>query len=252
MMCPKGQGLYGFKSLIALFFPYPQRLLPPPSGACYFARSGVGRAVRVQRLNTQMTDIEGFILAGGLSSRMGEDKSLLRLGGHSFVERAVGALRSIAGSVSLVGSRPEALAHGLRVVRDVHEGLGALGGLHAALVACEARRAAVVSCDLPFVTGELFARLASLHTDGFDAVAPLQEDGRPQPLCALYVVAECRAVAEELIRTRELRPRSLLRQVRTRWVEFDELADLEGSSLFFRNVNTPSDYEEAQQAEARG
>jgi molybdopterin-guanine dinucleotide biosynthesis protein A len=192
-----------------------------------------------------MTDIEGFILAGGLSSRMGEDKSLLRLGGRTFVERAAGALGRVASSVSLVGSRPGAGAHGLRVVRDVHVGLGALGGLHAALAACEARWAAVVSCDLPFVNGELFTRLASLRAEGFEAVAPLQADGRPQPLCALYRAAECRAVAEELIGTDELRPRALLRRVRTRWVEFDELADLEGSPLFFRNVNTPTDYEEA-------
>jgi molybdopterin-guanine dinucleotide biosynthesis protein A len=201
-----------------------------------------------------MTDIEGFILVGGASSRMGEDKSRLRLGGRTFVERAVEALRPVACGVSLVGSRPGAGAHGLRVVADVYEGLGALGGLHAALAACRASWAAVVSCDLPFVTGELFARLASLRAhasdavlsaDAWEAVAPLQEDGRPQPLCALFAAAECRAVAEELIGVGELRPRMLLRRVRTRWVEFAELSDLEGSPLFFRNVNTPSDYEGA-------
>jgi molybdopterin-guanine dinucleotide biosynthesis protein A len=193
-----------------------------------------------------LTDIEGFILAGGASSRMGEDKSRLRLGGRTFVERASEALRAVASGVSLVGSHPRVGAHGLRVVADVYEGLGALGGLHAALAACEARWAAVVSCDLPFVTGELFARLASLRADELDAVAPLQEDGRPQPLCALFAADECRAVAEELIRAGELRPRALLRRVRTRWVEFAELSDLDGSPRFFRNVNTPSDYKAAR------
>jgi molybdopterin-guanine dinucleotide biosynthesis protein A len=129
-------------------------------------------------------------------------------------------------------------------VRDVHEGLGAMGGLHAALAACETPWAAVVSCDLPFVTAELFERLASLRGDDVDAVAPLQEDGRPQPLCALYA-ASCRGTAERLIRTGELRPRALLREVRTRWVPFAELSDLDGAQLFFNNVNTPADYEKA-------
>ena len=192
-----------------------------------------------------MLDTDGFILAGGFSSRMGEDKSRLRLGGRTFVERAARALSTVAGRVSVVGSRPGVESHGLAVVRDLHAGLGALGGLHAALDACEAPWAAVVSCDLPFATAELFERLASLRGEDFDAVAPLQDDGRPQPLCALYAAAPCLRAAEELIRAGELRPRVLLRTVRTRWVRFEELSDLEGSRLFFHNVNTPADYEEA-------
>ena len=192
-----------------------------------------------------MADIEGFILAGGLSSRMGADKSHLRLEGRSFVERAAEALGAVAGRVRVVGSRPGVESHGLAVVRDVYEGVGAMGGLHAALKACAAEWAAVVSCDLPFATGELLARLASLRAEESEAVAPIQEDGRPQPLCALYAAAECRAAAEELIRAGELRPRELLRRVRARRVAFSELSDLEGSQLFFTNVNTPSEYEEA-------
>jgi molybdopterin-guanine dinucleotide biosynthesis protein A len=193
-----------------------------------------------------MTDIEGFILVGGASSRMGADKALLRLGGRTFVELAAGALGSVAGVVRVVGSRPGTAGHGLAVVRDVYENLGALGGLHAALSACGVRWAAVLSCDLPFATAGLLARLASFRGEDCDAVAPLQEDGRPQPLCALYAAAACRAAAEELIRDGELRPRVLLKRVRTRWVAFEELADLPGSANFFRNVNTPSDYEEAK------
>jgi molybdenum cofactor guanylyltransferase len=193
-----------------------------------------------------MLDTEGFILAGGLSSRMGEDKSRLRLGRRTFVEIAAGALAAISGRVSVVGSRAGVESHGLPVVLDLHEGLGAIGGLHAAFTACEAPWAAVVSCDLPFVTAELFERLASLRGDDLDAVAPVQEDGRPQPLCALYAPTRCLEAAERLIRTGERRPRALLQVVRTRWVPFAELSDLNGSDLFFKNVNTPADYEEAK------
>ena len=199
-----------------------------------------------------MLDTEGFILAGGFSSRMGEDKSRLRLGGRTFVEIAARALSKVSSGVRVVGSRPGVESHGLAVVRDIHEGLGALGGLHAALAACRAPWAAVVSCDLPFVTAELFERLASLRGEDADAVAPLQEDGRPQPLCALYAAARCLEAAEELIRAGELRPRALLRTVRTRWVRFEELSDLDGARLFFHNVNTPAEYEEAKRVPGVG
>ena len=193
-----------------------------------------------------MHDFEGFILTGGASSRMGLDKSRLRVGGHTFVERINEALRPLARRVCVVSSRADADAHGLPVVRDLYEGRGALGGLHAALAECKAPWAVIVSCDLPFVTRELFERLASFVSNDADAIAPIQDDGRPSPLCALYATTKCRATAEELVRTDELRPRALLWRVRTRWVAFDELSDLDGSKLFFENVNTPEDYEKAK------
>ena len=198
-----------------------------------------------------MGEIEGFILAGGASSRMGEDKALLRLGGELFVGRVARALRAVAGRVRAVSSRHEGAALGFEVVPDVYEGRGALGGIHAALAACGAPWAAVVSCDLPFVTGDLLSRLASFRSGEMDAVAPVQPDGRRQPLCALYAREPCLRMTEDLIRAGELRPRALLGRVRTRWVDFGELEDLKGSENFFRNVNTPEDYRRAlDEAEA--
>ena len=193
-----------------------------------------------------MFEVEGFILAGGASSRMGEDKAQLVLGERNFVERIHSALSSIAGETSLVGTkstRPTPLK--LPTVPDVHVEWGALGGLHAALAASRADWAAVVACDLPYVTGELFVRLASLR-DSFDAVVPVQPDGRLQPLCALYRAGVCREHAEELIAAGERRPRALVKVVRTRLVAFEELHDLGGASRFFTNINTPEEYANAQ------
>lgn len=197
--------------------------------------------------NFIMLEIEGFILAGGASSRMGADKAQLHLEGQTFVERISSALSSVAARTSLVGAPEESVAWHLPVVADVYVKWGALGGLHAALFASRAPWAAVVACDLPFVTGELFARLSSLR-ENFDAVVPVQQDGRPQPLCALYRVEPCRKRAEELIAAGERRPRALLRAVETRRVEMAELADMEGAPLFFTNVNTPEDYLAARKA----
>jgi molybdopterin-guanine dinucleotide biosynthesis protein A len=193
-----------------------------------------------------VVEVEGFILAGGASSRMGADKAGLVMGDETFVARAARALGRVAPRVSVVSSREEHALTGLPVVRDVHEGTGALGGIHAALRACRAPWAAVVSCDLPFATGELFARLASLAGEEVDAVAPVQTDGRIQPLCALYAVATCLPATEELLASGEHRPRALLKQLKTRWVTPAELSDLSRAELFFVNVNTPEDYESAK------
>lgn len=191
-----------------------------------------------------MDSIEAFILAGGASSRMGTDKSRLLLDGQTFTERIANTLLTVVSTVTLVGRSSDHPA--FKSTEDVYPQWGALGGLHAALSACSADWAIVVACDLPFVSRDLFIRLASVRGN-FAAVAPVQRDGRPQPLCAIYRVSPCLAMAEKLIQSGERRPGTLLQSVRTRWVAFKELTDLKGANRFFDNLNTPEDYSRAQQ-----
>ncbi len=147
-------------------------------------------------------------------------------------------LLTVTNSVRLVGARENSQ---LPLVADVYPQWGALGGLHAAVTACRRDWAIVVACDLPLVTPELLARLASLR-EGYDAVVPIQPDGRPQPLCALYRAAPCARWATELIETGRRRPLDLLDRVKTRWVAFEEIANLAQAERFFVNINTPDDY----------
>jgi molybdopterin-guanine dinucleotide biosynthesis protein A len=84
--------------------------------------------------------------------------------------------------------------------------------------------------------------LASLR-EGFEAIAPVQSDGIPQPLCALYQTERCLGRAEELINSGERKPVALLQSVQTRWVPFAEIDDLPGAERFFDNINTAEDYD---------
>ncbi len=199
-----------------------------------------------------MLDVEGFILVGGRSSRMGTDKARLQFGGQTSVERIAAELCSIMPRISLVGpSRADSEPH-LRIIPDVHEQWGALGGIHAALGACVSDWALIVACDLPFVTRDLCSRLRTVsEQESPDAVVPIQPDGRPQPLCALYRREPCLLETEKLIASGEHTPRALLANIKTRWVRPEELFDLPGAENFFFNVNTPADYEQAQQIMGR-
>jgi molybdopterin-guanine dinucleotide biosynthesis protein A len=188
-----------------------------------------------------MNDTEAFILAGGASSRMGTDKSLLPIEGQTFTGRIAETLLKLTDTVSVVGRETDLR---LPTVPDVYPQWGALGGLHAALTACKRDWAIVVACDLPFVTAELFLFLAEKRMD-HEAVVPIQEDKRPQPLAALYRVEPCRQRATELIEAGRRRPLDLLEAVKTRWVSFAEIRNLDQAQRFFVNINTPSDYYEA-------
>ena len=190
-----------------------------------------------------MDSLAGFILTGGQSRRMGTDKSRLMIDGQSFVDRIAGELSAASPSVTVVGDNSAATQSRLNfpTVSDVYPKWGALGGVHAALSACSASWALIVACDFPLVTKELFALLASLR-GRMEAVAPIQSDGIPQPLCALYRVDPCLRRAEQLIKFGERKPIALLQSVETRWVRFAELSTLEGAENFFDNINTPADY----------
>lgn len=189
-----------------------------------------------------MTSSEGFVLAGGASRRMGSDKSELRLSGQSFSERIAKALSLVTTKVTMVGRES---GTNLNWVPDIQRNMGALGGIHTALSVCRQPWAVVLACDMPFVTPELFTYLASLRID-FNAVVPIQSDGRPQPLCAIYEVATCLQQAERLIQSEERRPLSLLQCVHTRWVPFREFDHLKDAERLLMNINTPQDYALAQ------
>lgn len=191
-----------------------------------------------------MNSIAGFILVGGASSRMGTDKAALLLEGRTFVERIADAMSAVTDSITLIGKDSGQLQLDLPWASDVYEGWGALGGVHAALSRATKPWSLVVACDLPFVTAGLFAHLADLR-GGFEAVAAVQKDGRPQPLAALYRGNPCLARADELVKSSERRPVALLQSVRTRWVPFSDLQGLPGAEHFFDNINTPQDYKKA-------
>ena len=193
-----------------------------------------------------MFDVQGFILVGGVSRRMGRDKAQLAFGGRTLLERVTGALGAATSSMALVGARQKYAGLSLPNVADVHPAWGALGGIHAALSASKSDWILVVACDLPFVTRELFERLKTFAGEAVDAVVPTQPDGRPQPLCALYRRNRCLAEAEKLIANGEHTPRALLAIVRTRYVQVSELSDLPGAENFFLNLNTPEDFAGAQ------
>lgn len=195
--------------------------------------------------------VDGYILAGGTSQRMGTDKAALHLGGRTLVERAFEALAPIAATVSVVGN-VSAERFGLPIICDIIEAGGKRGsivGLVSALRHCKQNAAAVLACDLPFVTTGLMSRLVQVAVaeSEVDCVVPVQPDGRLQPLCAIYRKSKVLKAAENCLDRGQWRLQQMLGGLSMRRVEFDEIEDLPGSSNFFFNVNTLAEFEEAAQ-----
>jgi len=109
--------------------------------------------------NAPGKDWAGLVLAGGASTRMGTDKALLTLEGHTLLDRAVGILRRFGADPVLVsGNRP-----GYDCVPDSRPGLGPLGGLESILAArgeLAGRWMMVIPVDMPYLDTETLGHLA--------------------------------------------------------------------------------------------
>jgi len=125
---------------------------------------------------------EGFVLAGGRSSRFGSDKFDHVVDGRTMGERAIDALSALD-SVTVVGSRGGPVA-GASCWSGRREGHGPLGPLIDVLERCGTGLAVVLACDYPWVGRPLVASLVAALAEDVDVA--LADDGRPHWLVGAW------------------------------------------------------------------
>lgn len=178
------------------------------------------------------------VLAGGRSSRFGADKARALLAGRPLLAHAAASLPAPA-ELLLVAARPYpdlAALVGARQVRDA--GGAPLAGVAAALAEARWPWLAVVACDLPHLTPD-FWRLLLARTAGARAVAVRHEDGRWEPLAALYH-RDALAVAEARLARGERSLQGLLGAVGARAVPAAEALRAAGPRAL-SDVDRPED-----------
>jgi molybdenum cofactor guanylyltransferase len=186
--------------------------------------------------------VEGAILAGGGSRRMGRDKLFLRFGDKTALELVSDAIRPLVGRLRLIGREP---APDLPAAEpDIHPGLGPLSGIETALATSSADRILVVACDLPLVTTPFLRGLVEALSTEHDAVVP-SPGGEPIPVCAVYRVGCLEGVTLRLAR-RELSAQAFVRSLKTRFLDDLDLARLDPSRRCLFNLNTPQDLDRAR------
>ena len=73
-----------------------------------------------------------LLLAGGKSKRMGENKAELLYNGKTFVDNLIEKAKQLGiKQIYLSGYQQE--QEGLKVVKDVYQGVGPIGGIHAGM-----------------------------------------------------------------------------------------------------------------------
>ncbi len=197
-------------------------------------------------------NITGIILSGGKSSRMGSNKSLLKLGDKTLIERAVDLMRGCFEKNILITNEPQLYEFlDVEMYEDIIPNLGPLSGIHSGLVNSKTEKNFVISCDMPMMKREIVNYIASFNS-GKEIIIPF--DGKKiQQLCGVYSKNFTESAAKILngellnnsFKSKKKSVYDLLEQIGCEKVDVSKLTYF--NSYIFLNINDPDDYKKVQE-----
>jgi len=176
----------------------------------------------------------GIILAGGKSSRMGQEKGLLLYKNKPFVAHLIELLRFYCDEIIISSNSSNYEQFNTKIIPDEYKNCGPLGGLHSALKESKSQKNIVVPCDMPLISLQLL-KLLTRDTRAFDLLYMKNKD-ETFPLNAIYKKS-CLPFIENQLNKKRYRVQDILPLVNSKSIELD----LDLSSKLF-NVNTKEDF----------
>ena len=185
--------------------------------------------------------IEGLILAGGKSRRMGGiHKGNMELGKNTFTEIIWKELKKDCGNINVsYGDVVHDTHKDWGIVKDIYPDCGPIGGLQAGLRACRGDTVFVAACDMPFLQIEFYRYLAQ-YMEGADAVVPVV-NGRLHPLSAVYK-SSAHKVFEAQIQKKNYKIICSLEKMRVMYLNLKS----DKFAWMMHNINTMEEYQEAK------
>lgn len=156
------------------------------------------------------SDLVGVVLAGGQSSRMGEDKSALVHHGRSQLERCHELLAVYCGEVCVSGKKRHTQGKAYCWIEDVLNIKSPLNGIISAMRAFPGKAILTLPVDMPLVDESVISHLmlhrepSSMATCFYDS-----EGTQPEPLLTLWE-PHCHEAMEAFAREGHVSPRDFL------------------------------------------
>ncbi|MDP4116856.1 MAG: molybdenum cofactor guanylyltransferase [Bacteroidota bacterium] len=198
-------------------------------------------------------NITGIILCGGTSSRMGQNKSLLKLGDSTIIQRVVNLMSSLFESIIIVTNTPEEynFLH-IPLYEDIYKKAGPIGGIHAGLHYSTTAKNFVISCDIPLMNEGTISHIIDYPTEKQITVAVA--DGFIQQLAGLYnkkIIPDIeRIISKESIdeernpvqQKRKCKVLQLIESVNGEIIDIEKTYSQYIPGTFY-NMNRPEEYE---------
>lgn len=183
-------------------------------------------------------NIEVFVLAGGKSSRMGQDKGLMLLHNKPMIKHLLDELGKLNLPVTIIANSNGYNALGYATIKDIVAEKGPMGGLLTALHYTKAEYVFLISCDMPFITCEIISKIISEVND--DEITVAYTQNKLNPLFAVYKSSLIKEVAKRIAEG-NLKMHQLIQSVNHKPVDMDEY--IVHQPDVFMNLNTMNDVE---------
>jgi molybdopterin-guanine dinucleotide biosynthesis protein A len=181
--------------------------------------------------------IVGIVLSGGKSRRMGQEKGLVKYKGKALIEYAIETIKPLCDELVISTANDEYAYLGLPMIADLIPDCGPIGGISTCMKAINADVYLVISCDVPHVPTELFSDLL-LQLNG-NAVIPIDEAGRKQPLSACYTSSSS-IFFDDALKSGHLKMMCLLAKIEPLYFKPSIDSDYYQSNIF-SNLNSKDD-----------
>jgi FdhD protein len=187
------------------------------------------------------SSLDAVLIAGGKSSRFGEDKAFLDWNGEPLFQRQLKKLQALGPNQLWLSANGDQdygeLPNGVIRVDDDDEGLGPVGGLLNVFKRSEAERIVVLGVDLPLMEEGFLAKLV----DDDSGIVP-KTQRYWEPLAAVYPREAMLAILESAMEQGNRKLQRLLDKAEQSGVT-RAYAVSEGEGLLFTNLNSREDLE---------
>jgi molybdopterin-guanine dinucleotide biosynthesis protein A len=188
---------------------------------------------------TNSNDFCGVILAGGENKRYnGIVKAKLLISGKPIIARTLEVLNPIFDDILIVTNSKDQFSDysSYKMVSDIFEKVGPLGGLHAALTATSRDAVFMVASDMPLLSGEIIASMLEQFGSCNCEILIPRHNGLDEPLHAIYSRSLLERLDSFLISSKEYAIRDFLKLAVVDYFA----VDINNNNPFL-NINRPAD-----------
>jgi molybdopterin-guanine dinucleotide biosynthesis protein A len=179
------------------------------------------------------------LFAGGKSSRMGQDKSLLPFGGfETLAEFQYTKLQKLFTQVYIATKDPSKFSFNALFIEDKYEVFAPTAGFLSIYETLHVEKFFVLGVDMPFVNAEAISSVIKADATGVDATVAKTKNSL-EALCGVYH-RSLENKFKEMEKNNIHKLQYLLKNSHTKTVYFED------ENLFF-NLNKPYEYQKAKQ-----
>lgn len=177
--------------------------------------------------------ITAIILAGGKSSRMGEDKGLMLLNGKAMIQHIIDTVKTLVDDVIIVSNQKGYNKFGYAVYHDSIKNAGPLAGLYEGLTHTKTKKNIVLSCDVPFVNNKVIKTLIE-NCENTDVVI-CENENKTHQLIGVYDKS-CANFFKEELENNQRKVKLALSKLNTKTINLNHL-----DNQLFKNINSKDD-----------